>query len=64
MKLFGNLKLNIAQKLLAGFGAILVFILINAVFTICIHIYTRSLQEEETGQYLPVKNNLTSMMTS
>ncbi|MCQ2201676.1 MAG: methyl-accepting chemotaxis protein [Bacteroidales bacterium] len=62
MKLFGNLKLNIAQKLLAGFGAILVFILINAVFTICIHIYTRSLQEEETGQYLPVKNNLTSMM--
>lgn len=62
MKLFGNLKLNIAQKLLAGFGAILVFILINAVFTICIHVYTRSLQEEETGQYLPVKNNLTSMM--
>lgn len=62
MKLFENLKLNIAQKLLVGFGAILVFILINAVFTICIHVYTRSLQDEETGKYLPVKNNLTSMM--
>ncbi|MCQ2216212.1 MAG: methyl-accepting chemotaxis protein [Bacteroidales bacterium] len=63
MKFFENLKLNIAQKLLGGFGAIFVFIVINAALTVGIHIYTRSLQAMETEEYLPVKNKLANMMT-
>lgn len=63
MKFLENLKLSIAQKLIGGFGAIFVFIIINAVMTVGIHMYTRSLQNMETEEYLPVKEKLGNMMT-
>ncbi|MCQ2235650.1 MAG: methyl-accepting chemotaxis protein [Bacteroidales bacterium] len=63
MNFLENLKLNIAQKLVGGFGAIFVFIIINAVMTVGIHMYTLSLQNMETDEYLPVKNRLGNMMT-
>ena len=55
-------KLNIAQKLIGGFGIIVVFILINAVMTAAIHAYTRHLQTTETEEYLPVESNVDLMM--
>lgn len=61
MKLLSNLKLNIGQKLLAGFGVIFLFILINALLTIGIHVYTSNMQDKEIGEYLPVKEKLSNM---
>lgn len=61
MKLLNNLKLNIGQKLLAGFGIIFVFILLNALLTIGIHMYTQHMQDREVGEYLPVKEKLSEM---
>lgn len=55
-------KLNIAQKLIGGFGIIVVFILVNAVMTAAIHAYTRHLQTTETEEYLPVESNVDLMM--
>lgn len=55
-------RMNIAQKLIGGFGIICVFILINAVMTIVIHFYAQNLQKKEAEVYLPVKANLTEMM--
>ncbi len=55
-------KMNLAQKLVAGFGVICVFILLNSILTIAIHFYTRNLQETEANEYLPVKSNLEVMM--
>ncbi len=54
--------MNIAQKLTGGFGIICVFILLNAILTIVIHFYSRSLQQKEADEYLPVKSNLDVMM--
>lgn len=54
--------MNIAQKLTGGFGIICVFILLNAILTIVIHFYSRSLQQKEAEEYLPVKSNLDVMM--
>lgn len=61
MKLLSKLKLNIGQKLLAGFGVIFLFILINALLTIGIHVYTSNMQDKEIGEYLPVKEKLSNM---
>lgn len=55
-------KMNLAQKLVSGFGVICVFILLNSILTIAIHFYTRNLQETEANEYLPVKSNLEVMM--
>lgn len=55
-------NLNIAQKLIGGFGIIVVFIVLNAIMTAAIHAYTRHLQTTETEQYLPVKSNVDLMM--
>ena len=55
-------RMNIAQKLTGGFGIISVFILLNAILTIVIHFYSRSLQQKEAEEYLPVKSNLDIMM--
>ncbi|MDY4174923.1 MAG: methyl-accepting chemotaxis protein [Bacteroidales bacterium] len=55
-------KLNLAQKLKGGFGVIILFILFNAVLTISIHFYTRSLQATEAEEYLPVMSNVTELM--
>lgn len=55
-------NLNIAQKLIGGFGIIVVFILLNAVMTAAIHAYSRHLQTTETEEYLPVESNVDLMM--
>lgn len=54
---------SIAKKLLSGFGVICGFILINAIFTVAIHIYTRSQQSAEAEQYIPVKQDLDMMQS-
>ena len=53
---------NIAQQLIGGFGVIGFFILLNAIVTIGIHFYSRSLQAEETEEFMPVRENLNDMM--
>lgn len=58
-----NLKLNIGQKLLAGFGIIFIFIIINAILTVSIHVYTQDLQQEESEDYLPINNNLEEILS-
>ena len=55
-------QLNIARKLIGGFGIIGVFIIINAILTAAIHFYSRSLQELEAEEYQPVENNVIQMM--
>lgn len=67
MKGFSSIKervkaMNLAQKLISGFGLLCAFILLNSILTIAIHFYTRSLQDTEANEYLPVKANLASMM--
>ena len=44
-----------------GFGVIFLFILINALLTIGIHVYTSNMQDKEIGEYLPVKEKLSNM---
>lgn len=68
MKGFSSLKerianMNLAQKLISGFGLLCGFILLNSILTIAIHFYTRNLQETEANEYLPVKSNLSVMMS-
>lgn len=55
--------MNLAQKLVSGFGLICCFILLNSILTIAIHFYTRDLQDTEANEYLPVKANLEEMMS-
>lgn len=67
MKGFSSIKervkaMNLAQKLISGFGLLCAFILLNSILTIAIHFYTRNLQETEANEYLPVKANLATMM--
>ncbi len=52
---------SIAKKLLSGFGVICGFILLNAIFTVAIHIFTRYQQSTEAEEYIPVKENLEKM---
>ena len=54
--------MSIAQKLISGFGVICVFILINALLTIALHIYSRNLQSVEVEEYRPVKANIEDLM--
>jgi len=61
--MFQSGKVTIARKLLTGFGTIFVFILLNAIFTIAIHIYTRMQQSVESEQYIPVKTDLDRMQS-
>ena len=58
MKQLKDIKLNIAQKLMVGFGVIFVFILLNAILTAGIHIYTQAIQSQEDDEYTPVKEHL------
>lgn len=67
MKGFSSIKervkaMNLAQKLISGFGLLCAFILLNSILTIAIHFYTRNLQVTEANEYLPVKANLATMM--
>ncbi|MGN0029833.1 MAG: methyl-accepting chemotaxis protein [Marinilabiliaceae bacterium] len=67
MKGFSSIKervkaMNLAKKLISGFGLLCAFILLNSILTIAIHFYTRNLQETEANEYLPVKANLATMM--
>lgn len=67
MKGFSSIKervkaMNLAKKLISGFGLLCAFILLNSILTIAIHFYTRNLQETEANEYLPVKANLANMM--
>lgn len=58
MKQLKDIKLNIAQKLMVGFGVIFVFILLNAILTAGIHIYTQAIQSQADNEYTPVKDHL------
>ncbi|MCQ2203405.1 MAG: methyl-accepting chemotaxis protein [Bacteroidales bacterium] len=55
--------MSIARKLLTGFGVICGFILLNAILTVGIHIFTRSQQSTESEQYIPVKQDLDKMQS-
>lgn len=48
-----KLKLNIAQKLLAGFGILFLFILINGIITFVILTNGRSITRDVTQEYMP-----------
>jgi len=54
---------SIAKKLLSGFGIICGFILLNAIFTVAIHIFTRYQQNTEAEEYIPVKQDLDKMQS-
>lgn len=54
--------MTIARKLVGGFGVICVVILVNAVVTVTTHFFSRSLQETESEEFLPVKANLELLM--
>ncbi len=53
-----KIKLNIAQKLLAGFGLILIAIIFNGVFTYVTLHKSRNLSNEITGIYNPSEQKL------
>lgn len=53
-----KLKLNIAQKLLAGFGILFLFILINGVITFVILSSGRSITRDVTQEYMPTSSSL------
>ncbi len=54
-----KIKLNIAQKLLAGFGLILFAILVNGISTYFTLHNSRSLSDQITGVYSPSEQNIT-----
>ncbi len=54
-----KIKLNIAQKLLAGFGLILFTILVNGISTYFTLHNSRSLSNKITGVYSPSEQNIT-----
>lgn len=53
-----NIKLNIAKKLLGGFGLILLAILINGISTFITLNNSRSLSDKITGVYSPSEQNI------
>ncbi len=53
-----NIKLNIAQKLLAGFGIILLLIVINGVWTFSTLTSSKALNTKLTGVYSPSSTEL------
>ncbi len=53
-----KLNLSIAQKLAYGFGIVFIFLLLNAIVTIFFHVYSKSIQDEETDLYNPVKRQV------
>ncbi len=55
--------MTIARKLVGGFGVICVVILVNAIVTVSTHFFSRSLQETESEEFLPVKANLELLMS-
>ncbi len=48
-----KIKLNIAQKLLAGFGILFLFILVNGIITFVILTNGRSITRDVTQEYMP-----------
>ncbi|MCQ2226870.1 MAG: methyl-accepting chemotaxis protein [Bacteroidales bacterium] len=58
---FMSSDMSIARKLLTGFGIICAFILLNAVFTVAIHVYTRVQQSVEAEEYIPMREDLNQM---
>lgn len=56
-------QMTIARKLVGGFGIICVVILVNAIVTVTTHFFSRSLQETESEEFLPVKANLELLMS-
>ncbi|WP_439182010.1 methyl-accepting chemotaxis protein [Carboxylicivirga taeanensis] len=56
-----NIKLNIAQKLLAGFGIILLLIVINGVWTFSTLTSSKDLNRKLTGLYSPSSAKLESL---
>src|SRR5574344_198957 len=63
MKLLSKINLNIGQKLLAGFGTIFGFILLNGLLTVGINIYTNVMRNKITNEYDPVSQSLNQMET-
>lgn len=62
-----NIKLNIAQKLLWGFGVILLLIIINGVWTFTTLTSSKNLNNKLTGTYSPSSeslNHLSMMVTN
>jgi methyl-accepting chemotaxis protein len=62
-----NIKLNIAQKLLFGFGVILLLITINGIWTFTTLTSSKNLNNTLTGTYSPSSeklNQLSSMVTN
>ncbi len=62
-----NIKLNIAQKLLFGFGVILVLIAINGIWTFSTLTSSKNLNSKLTGTYSPSAeklNRLSAMVTN
>jgi methyl-accepting chemotaxis protein len=56
-----NIKLNIAQKLLAGFGLILLLIVINGIWTFSTLTSSKTLNRKLTGLYSPSTAKLESL---
>lgn len=56
-------QMTIARKLVGGFGVICAVILVNAIVTVTTHFFSRSLQETESEEFLPVKANLELLMS-
>lgn len=62
-----NIKLNIASKLLLGFGVILLLIAINGIWTFSTLTSSKNLNTKLTGTYSPSSaslNNLSAMVTN
>ncbi len=56
-----NIKLNIAQKLILGFGVILLLILINGVWTYSTLTKSKNLNTKLTGTYMPTSQSLDAL---
>lgn len=56
-----NIKLNIAQKLLAGFGIILLLIVVNGIWTYSTLTSSKNLNRKLTGLYSPSTTKLESL---
>ncbi len=58
-----NIKLNIAQKLIFGFGIILLFIIINGIWTFSTLTTSKNLNHKLTGVYSPSSEKLNQLGT-
>ncbi|MCU4175868.1 methyl-accepting chemotaxis protein [Carboxylicivirga sp. N1Y90] len=58
-----NIKLNIAQKLLLGFGVILLLIVINGVWTFSTLTSSKNLNTKLTGTYSPSSDKMSELST-